>query len=104
MQAALHPVINADDLYNRVYEINQTVTNQMKLANQKLDTLHTDNAHMHHTMNLMRDDIRDLQTGLGGLNASISNMKLTMDTGALVGAIIPGVDKALGKAASSRRR
>ena len=104
LQAALHPVINADDLYNRVYKINQTVTNQMKLANQKLDTLHTDNAHMHHTMNLMRDDIRDLQTGLGGLNASISNMKLTMDTGALVGAITPGVDKALGKAASSRRR
>lgn len=104
LQAALHPVINADDLYNRVYEINQTVTNQMKLANQKLDTLHTDNAHMHHTMNLMRDDIRDLQTGLGGLSASISNMKLTMDTGALVGAITPGVDKALGKAASSRRR
>ena len=34
----------------------------------------------------------------------MSHMRVQMDTGAIVGAITPGVDKALGKKVSSTRR
>lgn len=102
LKAALHPVIDTSDLYTKVADIDIQVTKQLQIANQKLDRLHTDNAHMHHTMNNMRTDMSNIKSEIGRLNGSMSKMQIKLDTGTLVGALTPGIDKALGKRTSRR--
>ena len=102
LKTALHPVIDTSDLYTKVADIDIQVTKQLQIANQKLDRLHTDNAHMHHTMNNMRTDMSNIKSEISRLNGSMSKMQIKLDTGTLVGALIPGIDKALGKRTSRR--
>lgn len=102
LKAALHPVIDTSDLYTKVADIDIQVTKQLQIANQKLDRLHTDNAHMHHTMNNMRTDMSNIKSEIGRLNGSMSKMQVKLDTGTLVGALTPGIDKALGKRTNRR--
>ena len=87
-----------------VTNINDSMTKLLTEQNKKLDKLHSDNQRIYDTLNKTRSDLRSTNGEVKNLKSAISHMRVQMDTGALVGAITPGVDKALGRKASSTRR
>ena len=87
-----------------VTNINDSMTKLLTEQNKKLDKLHSDNQRIYDTLNKTRSDLRSTNGEVKNLKSAISHMRVQMDTGALVGAITPGVDKALGRKASSARR
>ena len=87
-----------------VTNINDSMAKLLTEQNKKLDKLHNDNQRIYDTLNKTRSDLRTTNGEVKNLKSAISHMRVQMDTGALVGAITPGVDKALGRKASSTRR
>lgn len=87
-----------------VTNINDSMAKLLTEQNKKLDKLHNDNQRIYDTLNKTRSDLRATNGEVKNLKSAISHMRVQMDTGALVGAITPGVDKALGRKASSTRR
>lgn len=103
-QNGIKTTIDTSATSNIINTINDSITKLLKEQNAKLDRLHNDNQRIYDTLNKTRSDLRTTNGEVRNLKSAISHMRVQMDTGAIVGAITPGVDKALGKKVSSTRR
>ena len=87
----------------KVTSIDESIKKLIADQNAKLDKLHSDN---HSIANILRDtkkEVKNIDSDVRTLKKDMSHLKVVMDTGAVVGAITPGVDKALGKRSAGRR-
>ena len=103
-QNGIKTTIDTSATSNTINTINDSITKLLKEQNAKLDKLHNDNQRIYDTLNKTRSDLRTTNSEVRNLKSAMSHMRVQMDTGAIVGAITPGVDKALGKKVSSTRR
>ena len=103
-QNGIKTTIDTSATSNIINTINDSITKLLKEQNSKLDKLHNDNQRIYDTLNKTRSDLRTTNGEVRNLKSAMSHMRVQMDTGAIVGAITPGVDKALGKKVSSTRR
>ena len=103
-QNGIKTTIDTSATSNTINTINDSITKLLKEQNAKLDKLHNDNQRIYDTLNKTRSDLRTTNGEVRNLRSAMSHMRVQMDTGAIVGAITPGVDKALGKKVSSTRR
>ena len=103
-QNGIKTTIDTSATSNTINTINDSITKLLKEQNAKLDKLHNDNQRIYDTLNKTRSDLRTTNGEVRNLKSAMSHMRVQMDTGAIVGAITPGVDKALGKKVSSTRR
>lgn len=103
-QDGIKTTIDTSATSNTINAINDSITKLLKEQNTKLDKLHNDNQRIYDTLNKTRSDLRTTNGEVRNLKSAMSHMRVQMDTGAIVGAITPGVDKALGKKVSSTRR
>lgn len=98
------PVVDASEIQNGVKSINgsigsipdavnisSTIRNDKALQRQMLDVMGAGNDYSD-----ILSGMNDLKETLNGYNELLSNLRVVMDSGALVGAIVPQMDSALG--------
>lgn len=108
-QPEIKPVLNLDDVTRNAGYLNGMFTNQ-EIALRQLGASMSTNVSFDDIQNGRYDgsnvvsEIQSLRSDVNKLNESISNMRIVMDSGALVGSIAGPMDSALGRRSVYSRR